>query len=71
MGTVVVLLVVAIPALSMRLGLNSATSEPEDSVVYQSYSTVERAFGPGANGPLLVVATLDDPVTDATLTSEQ
>ena len=70
-GTVVVLLVVAIPALSMRLGLNSATSEPEDSVVYQSYSTVERAFGPGANGPLLVVATLDDPVTDASLTSEQ
>jgi RND superfamily putative drug exporter len=69
--TVVVLLVVAIPALSMRLGLNTATSEPEDSDAYRSYSTVERAFGPGANGPLLVVATLDEPVTDDTLVAEQ
>lgn len=71
LGAVVVLLVIAIPALSMRLGLNSAASEPKDSDVYRSYSTVERAFGPGANGPLLVVATLDKPVTDDTLPAEQ
>lgn len=70
-GTVAVLLVIAIPALSMRLGLNTATSEPEESDAYQAYSTVDESFGPGLNGALLVVADLEEPVTEDTLVPEQ
>ncbi|MDQ1082985.1 MULTISPECIES: MMPL family transporter [Microbacterium] len=54
----VVLLVVAIPALSMRLGLPDGGSEAEDSTGYQAFTWSEEAFGPGANAPLLVTAAL-------------
>jgi RND superfamily putative drug exporter len=69
---VVVLLVVAIPALSMRLGLPDGGSEAEDSTAYRAYTLTQDAFGEGVNGPLLVVATFpdgldDDQVLDAQL----
>jgi RND superfamily putative drug exporter len=70
-GTVVVLLIVAIPALSMRLGLNTSTSEPEESSAYRSYSLVNEKFGEGVNGALVVVADLDSAVTEENLLSEQ
>lgn len=57
---VVVLLVVAIPALSMRLGLPDGGSEAEDSTAYRAYTLTQDAFGEGVNGPLLVVATFPD-----------
>ncbi len=68
---VVALLVVAIPALSMRLGLPDGSSAPEDSTQYQAYSIVSDEFGAGQNGSLLVVATLDDPVAEDALTGMQ
>ncbi|MBD8206289.1 MMPL family transporter [Microbacterium sp. CFBP 8790] len=52
------LLVVAIPALSMRLGLPDGGSEAEDSTAYQAFTWTDQAFGAGANAPLLVTATL-------------
>jgi RND superfamily putative drug exporter len=69
---VVALLVVAIPALSMRLGLPDGGSEAEDSTAYRAYTLTQDAFGEGVNGPLLVVATFpdgldDDQVLDAQL----
>src|SRR5690606_277235 len=51
-----VLLVVAIPALSLRLGLPVGSSEPVDSTQYQTYAIVAEEFGPGRNGPLVVTA---------------
>jgi RND superfamily putative drug exporter len=71
LGTVIVLLIVAIPALSMRLGLNTSTSEPEDSSAYRAYVLVNEKFGEGDNGALVVVAELDTPVADEDLISEQ
>lgn len=70
---VVALLVVAIPALSMRLGLPDGGSEAEDSPAYRAYTATEEAFGEGLNGPLLVTASLpagldEDAVQDAQLT---
>ncbi|MTD53637.1 MMPL family transporter [Amycolatopsis pithecellobii] len=54
------LLVVAIPALGMRLGLpNDATAAP-DSTQRKAYDLVTEGFGPGVNGPLIVV------ISDAT-----
>ena len=55
-AAVAVLLALAAPALSMRLGQNDAGSEPASSSTRQAYDLVNDDFGPGANGPLLVVA---------------
>jgi len=52
------LLVVAIPALDLRLNLPDGSSEAHDTTQYQAYATVAERFGEGSNGPLLVVATL-------------
>jgi RND superfamily putative drug exporter len=55
---VVALLIIAIPALSMRLGLPDGSSEAADSTQYRAYAAVADGFGPGQNGPLLVTAAL-------------
>jgi RND superfamily putative drug exporter len=67
------LLAVAIPSLSMRLGLPDGGSEAEDSSAYRAFTLTEQAFGEGVNGPLLVTADLpegldEDAVADAQLT---
>ncbi|ANP74370.1 MMPL family transporter [Cryobacterium arcticum] len=68
---IAVLLIVAIPALSMRLGLPAGSSEPLDSSAYRAYKLVDDKFGAGINGPLLVVADLDSAITDDDLLAEQ
>ena len=68
---VAVLLIIAIPALSMRLGLPAGSSEPIGSSAYNAYKLVDDKFGAGVNGPLLVVADLDTAITDDTLVAEQ
>jgi len=68
---IAVLLIVAIPALSMRLGLPAGSSEPLDSSAYRAYKLVDDKFGAGINGPLLVVADLDSAITDEDLLAEQ
>lgn len=69
--SVVTLLVVAIPSLSMRLGLPDGSSEPADSTSYRAFQTVDEQFGEGANGPLLVTATTADAVSDDDLLATQ
>jgi RND superfamily putative drug exporter len=56
--------VVAIPALDLRTNLPDGSSAPEDSTSYAAYTTVADEFGPGVNGPLLVVADLPQAVTE-------
>ncbi|MFT2816434.1 MMPL family transporter [Leifsonia sp. A12D58] len=56
--TIGVLLVIAIPSLSMRLGLPDGSSEPTGSSSYRAFTVVGESFGEGANGPLLVTAAL-------------
>ena len=58
--TVAALLVIAIPALSMRLGLPDGGSEAEDSSGYKAFTWSEQAFGAGSNAPLLITAALPD-----------
>jgi RND superfamily putative drug exporter len=55
---VVVLLGLAVPALSLRLGLPDGSSEPAGSLAGRADGIVREAFGAGANGPLLVTAAL-------------
>ena len=51
-----ILLVAAIPALSLRLGLPDGSSEAEDSTQYRAYTVVAEEFGAGRNGGLVVTA---------------
>jgi RND superfamily putative drug exporter len=57
--SVAVLLVAAIPASSMRLGLPDGSSEPVESTQYQAYKLTTDAFGAGSNGAIIAVATID------------
>ena len=68
---IIVLLIVAMPALSMRLGLPAGSSEPLSSSAYQAYKIADEKFGAGVNGPLLVVADLETAITDDALLAEQ
>ncbi len=65
------LLVVAIPALSMRLGLPDGSSEPHHTTTHRAYQLTADAFGDGANATLLVTAWLppafEDDATEAQL----
>ena len=53
-----VLLVIALPVLSLRLGLPDASSDPLDSTTYKAYTLMHDKFGAGSNGPLVVAAAL-------------
>ena len=57
--SVAVLLVAAIPASSMRLGLPDGSSEPVESTQYKAYKLTTDAFGAGSNGAIIAVATID------------
>ena len=50
--------VVALPATRLDLGLPTAHDTPASSTGYKSYELTSELFGPGYNGPLLVVADL-------------
>lgn len=56
--------ILAVPALSLRLGLPDGSSEPAASTAHQAYAQVEEHFGAGANGPVIAVATLERPAAD-------
>ncbi|WP_045741717.1 MMPL family transporter [Actinoplanes rectilineatus] len=58
------LIVIALPALDLRLNLPDGSSEAQDSTQYQAYQLIEDKFGAGVNGPLLVVASLPTPDAD-------
>ncbi|MCG3756409.1 MMPL family transporter [Amycolatopsis sp. Poz14] len=49
------LAVVAVPALSMQLGLPNDSTAAPDTTQRKAYELVSKGFGEGANGPLLVV----------------
>lgn len=61
---VVVLVLLAIPAASLRLGLPDGSSEAPSSTQYRAYRTIAAEFGPGRDATLLVVADLPAPATE-------
>jgi RND superfamily putative drug exporter len=54
-GVVTVLMIVAVPALSMRLALPDGGAEASDSTAFKSYTLISEAFGPGSNGSLVAI----------------
>ncbi|GAA1003891.1 membrane protein [Acrocarpospora pleiomorpha] len=61
------LLVLATPALSMRLSLPDASVQPHDRSSYTSYQILSDGFGPGFGAPLIFAAEVADlrPVVEA------
>jgi putative drug exporter of the RND superfamily len=57
-GGVAVLAVLAVPFFSMRLGYVDASADPLSYTDRQAYDAISTGFGPGANGPLIVVVQL-------------
>src|SRR3954452_2510224 len=53
-----IMLVLAIPALSLRLGQSDAGNGPTSLTSRRAYDRLANGFGPGFNGPLQVVAQL-------------
>src|SRR5699024_311032 len=65
------LAILALPALDLHMGLPDGSTEPHDSTQYRAYTAVSEEFGPGMNGPLVVVADLPGPVSDDTAQEHQ
>ncbi|MBS1870829.1 MAG: MMPL family transporter [Actinobacteria bacterium] len=53
-----IVVVLAVPALSLRLGQSDAGNDVKSHTTRQAYDLLAKGFGPGFNGPLLVVAQL-------------
>ncbi|MBU1865108.1 MAG: MMPL family transporter [Actinobacteria bacterium] len=54
-----ILLILAIPALDMRLGQADAGTEPATTTHRKAYDLLAAGFGDGFNGPLLIVIDLE------------
>jgi putative drug exporter of the RND superfamily len=63
-----VMLVLASPFLSLRLGSSDAGSDPSNTTTRKAYDLLAKGFGPGFNGPLQLVASLDGPQAKAGFT---
>lgn len=53
---VAILLVLAAPALHMRIGTPDDSTKATDNAARIAYDDLSKGFGPGSNGPLLIVA---------------
>jgi RND superfamily putative drug exporter len=51
-----VLLTIAIPTLSIRLGVADQGNDPTSQTTRRAYDLLAKGFGPGSNGPVLLAA---------------
>lgn len=65
-ASLVTLLVIAIPAMSMQTALPDGGSEPHGSDAQRAYEVTSEHFGEGFNGPLIVLAQLPAGTADQT-----
>ena len=56
LGALVLLLVIALPIGSMRLGFGDEGNGPDQATSRKAYDLLASGFGPGFNGPLLLAA---------------
>ena len=62
-----VVLLLAVPFLSLRLGMPDNGNKPTSSTLRQSYDLVAEGFGPGSNGPLILSVELGSTESEAFL----
>ncbi|HET9168437.1 MAG TPA: MMPL family transporter [Actinospica sp.] len=68
LAAVLVMGVLLIPTLSVRLGSSDQGNDPSSTTTRKAYDLLAQGFGPGFNGPLLVVAQLGSSGDDAAVT---
>ncbi|WP_217208064.1 MMPL family transporter [Streptomyces sp. AC550_RSS872] len=56
----IALLALSAPALGMRLGFADAGNDPKTTTSRQAYDLLAEGFGPGFNGPLVILARGDE-----------
>jgi len=61
--------VLALPFLSMRTGSPDASTDPPSWTTYQAYHLLAKGFGPGFNGPLVLVGQVNSPADRARFTA--
>ena len=66
-----VMVMLAVPVLSLRLGSSDQGNDPSSSTTRQAYDLLAEGFGPGFNGPLLLVAETSSPADAAALRTLQ
>jgi RND superfamily putative drug exporter len=54
----IAMLLIAAPAVALRLGSSDAANDPAGNTTHRAYELLAQGFGPGFNGPLLVVVDL-------------
>jgi putative drug exporter of the RND superfamily len=59
------MLVIAAPAIALRLGSSDASNDPANQTTHKAYQLLAEGFGEGFNGPLLVVAKVPNPKREA------
>ena len=69
-AAVAVLVALAAPLFSLRLGFGDTGNLPADTTARKAYDLIAKGFGPGFNGPLVLVSNdpAIDPAAAATLT---
>ena len=60
-----VIALLALPFISMRSGLVDASTDPASTTTYQAYQLLAKGFGPGLNGPLMLVGEVASPADQA------
>ncbi|MEV7138794.1 MMPL family transporter [Streptomyces tauricus] len=68
-GALLVMLVLALPVLSIRLGATDQGNHQDSTTTRQAYDLLAEGFGPGFNGPLQVVVDGGDEAQTAALVS--
>ena len=63
-----VMLIIAVPFFSMRLGSADSGSDPAGTTTRKAYDLLAKGFGPGYTGPLQLVAQVDGPAQVAAFT---
>ncbi|HEX8050770.1 MAG TPA: MMPL family transporter [Solirubrobacterales bacterium] len=60
-AAMLVLVVLALPVLQLELGQNDISALPEETTSRQAYDALNKGFGPGVNGPLLIASEFTSP----------
>ena len=63
-AALVVMLALAVPALSLRLGSSDAGQDPTSATTRKAYDLLAKGFGPGFNGTFQIVAKTPDGKAD-------
>jgi putative drug exporter of the RND superfamily len=67
LAALAVIVIVAVPCLSLRLGSADQGTDPPSTTTRQAYDMLVRGFGPGYPGPLQLVAEVRGPAQRAAL----